>query len=76
MSDNQDTASALQVQSPPVYLTSVPAAEIISVTKDTVIHRVEPDAWYTSVRGDKQWPLWLRSTVERYRDERLRAAQQ
>jgi hypothetical protein len=54
-----------------VFLTAVPAAEIVGINRQTLAKHLQPDAWYTSARGDKQWPLWLRSTLEAYRDERL-----
>ena len=74
MSTQQNTATSLPTQ-PPLYLTAVAAAEVMEVAKDTVITRITPDAWYASARGDKTWPLWLRSTVERHRDERQGGAE-
>ncbi|MDA8320722.1 MAG: hypothetical protein M0030_13070 [Actinomycetota bacterium] len=70
MSIHQDTANSLPPQSAPVYLTAVPAAEIVGIDKATLARHVQPDAMYESLDGKKRWPLWLRTTVETYRDER------
>jgi len=59
----------------PEYLTAVPAAEIAGVTAPTFAKHVEPDAAYRSIKGDKTYGLWLRTTAEAFRVERQGGAE-
>ena len=75
MSFDQDTAKRLSTASLQVFLTAKPAAEVVGITRATLVRYVAPDAWYESTKGDKRHPLWLRSTVEAFRAERDGGAQ-
>jgi hypothetical protein len=66
MSEVNVTASRLPKQ-PPVYLTSQPAADIVGITRPTIIKNLPPDAVYVSTSGTRTWPLWKRETVEAFR---------
>lgn len=76
MSTHNTTCHLAEEPNQLVYFTGVPAAEIVGTDRRTLATHLRPDAWYTSARGDKQWPLWLQSTLEAYRDDRLKAAEQ
>jgi hypothetical protein len=54
----------------PAYLTVTAAAVIAGVDKRTVANHVEPDATYTSIKGNKKFPLYTLASVERFRAER------
>lgn len=67
MSTHECTVLRLPRQKP-VFLTAKAAARLIGcIAPQTFAKLVEPDAWYSSIKGDKEYPLWSRETAEAFR---------
>lgn len=61
---HKDSVKSLSAHNRPVFLTALPAANMVGITRATLTKHLKPDAWYESASGAKTYPLWLRSTVE------------
>ena len=74
MSAGNSTAGKLPTQKLN-YLTSEPAAALAGVSAATIRRNLPPDATYTSARGDKEYPLWLPTTLKQFRAGREAAGE-
>lgn len=69
MSTEHGTALRLPKQLPQ-YLPRRAAALLVGISEQTLQKCLPPDAVYASIKGDKTFPLWTRTTVEALRAER------
>jgi hypothetical protein len=53
----------------PEFYTARAAEKVIGFTTPTIRARITPDAWTVSIKGDKRFPLYLRSTLEQWAAE-------
>jgi hypothetical protein len=71
MSENSlpPALSGEQLQLPRYYNRNA-AKRLTGYAHQTIFAHVPPDAWAVSVKGDKDYPLWLESTLAAWAAER------